>query len=49
MSDVPNDRWTDVGCFRSVDYWRDGSFYVLGIAEVIFGLSDVSKILNAPA
>ena len=27
VSDVHEDRWLDVGCFKGVDYWGDGSFY----------------------
>ncbi|KIM89273.1 hypothetical protein PILCRDRAFT_219284 [Piloderma croceum F 1598] len=34
MSDVHKDRWIDVGCLKGVDYWGNGSFYILSTPGV---------------
>lgn len=34
MSDIPKQKWIDVGCFKGIDFWGDGSFYVLSTPGV---------------
>lgn len=44
MNEVPEERWLNLGCFEGVDYWDDGSFYVLSTPGVSFASSGITFI-----
>lgn len=29
MDDIPQSQWIDVGCFKGIDFWGDGSLYII--------------------
>lgn len=42
MDEIPESQWIDIGCFKGIDFWGDGSLYIIETP----GVSTHSSILS---